>query len=397
MHETDVLGWVQAFAAITVAFVVVNKSIPLLIKLAYEKELYDKPDGVRKVHTSYISNLGGIAIFMAFSVALLFGGLANGLVGLPYLVGALLALFFCGLKDDLIGLKPKTKLLIEFIAASAVIFGMNLSITHFGGIFGIGDIPAWLSIGITAFTLIVVINSFNLIDGIDGLAGGVSAIASVIFSVGFFIAGDITFGFLSLSMAVISMGYLLHNFHPAKIFMGDTGSLVVGFLLAVFAIRFISLNGNPAFFETFGHNSVVIPIAALSIPLYDTIRVFARRIHRGQSPFTADSDHVHHTLLKMGLGQKRTVVYLYLVTILISLIAFAGSFLNPNLNLSLIILSMVLLLPTFGLKRKSLLMFGININRLLSPNKPVDTYNHLEVKNNKKIRQGKKEQKEVIQ
>lgn len=381
MIDVTLFHWVQLVAAIAFSFLIVYKSIPVLIELAYHKDLYDKPDGERKVHTQFISNFGGVAIFIAFTSGFLFSGFAQGLTGLPYFTGALLGLFFCGLKDDLIGLAPKTKLFVELIVAVAVMSGMGLMIDQFGGVFGINSIPMWLAIPVTLFTMIVVINAYNLIDGIDGLAGGVAAIASATFSIGFFYAGDLVFGIMSLTLMITSIGYLFHNFHPANIFMGDTGSLVVGFLLSVFAIRFISLNELPAFHEIFGNASVVIPIAALSIPLYDTLRVFARRIARGQSPFTADSDHIHHTLLRMGLGQRRTVLYLYAATIVITSIAYLSSSLNVNLSLIIVVFSMVLFLPTMGLKRKFALFFGVNLEYLLSPKKEVDMYHHLEVEN----------------
>lgn len=286
-------------------FFIVNKSIPLLIKVAFVKNLYDKPDGERKVHTDYITNIGGIALYLAVMASFMFSGLADQMPGLSYFAGASLILFFAGLKDDFIGLSPKTKLMVELVATSALVWGMGLSITHFGGVLGLHHIPVWVGIPITFFTVIVVVNAFNLIDGIDGLAGGVAAIAGATLSFGFFLAGDMVFGILALLLAVVAVGYLMHNFHPASIFMGDTGSLVYGFILAVLAVRFIGLAETNSFNTFFGNSAVIIPIAALAIPLYDTIRVFGRRIFRGQSPFTADADHVHHTLLRMGWGQKR--------------------------------------------------------------------------------------------
>jgi len=126
-----------------------------------------------------------------------------------------------------------------------------------------------------------VVNAYNLIDGIDGLAGGVAAIAGATLSFGFFMARDIVFGVLGMLMAVVAVGYLFHNFHPANIFMGDTGSLVIGFMLAVLAVRFIGLAGAHSFDAFFCNVAVIIPIAALSIPLYETIRVFGRRLLRG--------------------------------------------------------------------------------------------------------------------
>lgn len=326
MTDVSMLGWVKIIIAAGAGFFIVHRSIPLLIKVAFVKNLYDKPYGERKVHTDYITNLGGITLYLAIMTAFLFSGVANQIQGLSYFAGATLILFFTGLKDDLIGLSPKIKLIVELVACSALVWGMGLSITHFGGVLGLEQVPLWVGIPITFFTVIVVLNAYNLIDGIDGLAG-------VTLSFGFFMAGDMVFGVLGMLMSVVAVGYLFHNFHPANIFMGDTGSLVFGFILAVMAVRFISLAGAHSFDAFFGNSSVIIPIAALSIPLYDTIRVFGRRMMRGQSPFTADVDHVHHTLLRMGWGQKRTVLYLYSVTTFIVVLSYLFSGLNVNLNL----------------------------------------------------------------
>lgn len=333
MIDVSILGWVKMIIAAAAGFFVVYRSIPLLIKVAFVKNLYDKPDGERKVHTDYITNLGGIALYLAIMTAFLFSGVANQMQGLSYFAGATFILFFTGLKDDLIGLSPKIKLIVELVACSALVWGMGLSITHFGGVLGLEQVPFWVGIPITFFTVIVVVNAYNLIDGIDGLAGGVAAIAGATLSFGFFMAGDIVFGVLGMLMAVVAIGYLFHNFHPANIFMGDTGSLVFGFILAVMAVRFISLAGAHSFDAFFGNSSVIIPIAALSIPLYDTISVFGRRMMRGQSPFTAVADHVHHTLLRVGWGQKHTVLYLYSVTIFIVVLSYLSSGLNVNFNL----------------------------------------------------------------
>ena len=138
-------------------------------------------------------------------------------------------------------------------------------------------------------------------------------------------------------------------------------------MLPVLAVRFIGLAGAHSFDAFFGNAAVMIPMAALSIPLYDTNRVFGSRILRGQSPFTADADHVHHTLLSMGWGQKRIVLYLYAVTLLMVTIAYLCSGLNVNLSLAIVLLSSVLLLPTSGLKRKNGRLFGLDITAILRP------------------------------
>jgi len=138
--------------AAAAGFFNVYRSIPLLIKVAFVNNLYDKPDGKRKVYTDYITNLGGIALFLAVMTAFLFSGVAGDMQRLPYFAGATLILFFTGFKDDLIGLSPKIKFMVELIACSALIWGMGLSITHFGGVLGLEQVPVWVSIPITFFT-----------------------------------------------------------------------------------------------------------------------------------------------------------------------------------------------------------------------------------------------------
>lgn len=374
----------QLIGAAISAFLIVYATVPVLIKVAYLKELYDKPDGERKLHTDYIPTLGGIAIFIAFLISFSFSGFADAINGLAYFMGAITALFFCGLKDDLVGLSPNKKLLIECIAIAAIMFGGGALITSFGGVFGINEIPFWLSVPVSLFTAIVVINAYNLIDGIDGLAGGVGALAATCFSTVFFVSGNIPLAVMSLILAVTLVGYLFHNFHPANIFMGDTGSLVIGFALSFLAIHTLSLNTVEGFNAYFTGSAAPLVISFLALPLYDTLRVFMRRIKKGESPFTPDSDHIHHALLKMGCGQKRTVLYLYASAMVIVGVGFLTTSLNVNISIGLVVLSCLFVFPTGGWKRKIASVLGLDITKLIRPKKKVDLYDHLEVTNKKK-------------
>jgi len=374
----------QLIGAAISAFLIVYATVPVLIKVAYLKELYDKPDGERKLHTDYIPTLGGIAIFIAFLLSFSFSGFADAINGLAYFIGAITALFFCGLKDDLVGLSPNKKLLVECISIAAIMFGGGALITSFGGVFGVNEIPIWLSVPISLFTAIVVINAYNLIDGIDGLAGGVGAIAAICFSVVFFVSGNVPLAVMSILLAVTLVGYLFHNFHPANIFMGDTGSLIIGFALSFLAIHTLSLNTVEGFNTYFSGSAAPLVISFLALPLYDTLRVFMRRIKKGESPFSADSDHIHHALLKMGCGQKRTVLYLYASAMVIVGVGFLTTSLNVNISLGLVILSCLLVFPTGGWKRKIASALGLDITKLIRPKKKVDLYTHLEVTNKKK-------------
>jgi UDP-GlcNAc:undecaprenyl-phosphate/decaprenyl-phosphate GlcNAc-1-phosphate transferase len=349
----------QAAAAVAVTAVIVYKLIPLLVKVAYYKDLYDKPDGDRKLHDRYISYLGGIAIFIGLFTGFSISGYAGQITGFEYLSVAMIALFFTGLKDDLMGLSPNKKLTIEIIAALLIIFGCGALISSFNGIFGIESIPLYISIPFTLFTVIVIMNSFNLTDGIDGLAGGIGLIASLFMAAGFYAAGAAPLAVLAMITALALLAFLLHNFHPARIFMGDTGSLVVGFLLAFMAVNYIGLSEVNEFSAIYSNASAVLPIAFLAIPLYDTFTVFLKRIARGDGPFTPGKDHVHHQLLDMGFSQKQTTVFLYLVTILIGLLAISLAELNNNLILGVIVFFMLAFLPTNGFKRSLLKKLGI--------------------------------------
>lgn len=349
----------QAALALAVTAGLVYKLIPLLVKVAYFKDLYDKPDGDRKLHDRYITYLGGVAIFIGLFIGYSLSGYATQLQGFEFLSVAMIALFFTGLKDDLMGLSPSKKLAIELFAAILLIAGCGAMITDFHGIFGIDAVPIYISIPVTIFTVIVVMNSFNLIDGIDGLAGGIGMIASLFMAAGFYSAGHTPMMLLALFTAVALFGFLLHNFHPAKIFMGDTGSLVVGLILAFLTINYLNLSESLEYAAIYNNASVILPVAFLAIPLYDTLTVFMKRLARGDGPFTPGKDHVHHQLLDIGFSQKQTTVFLYLVTILIGLLATSLSGLNNNLILSVIVVFMIAFLPTNGYKRALFKKLGI--------------------------------------
>lgn len=345
----------QLLLACAVTFGIVYKIVPVLIKVAYIKELYDKPDGERKLHRHFVSSLGGVAIFLAFMIGFTLSGYADNLQGFAYFSTALVMLFFTGLKDDLIGLSPVKKLVVELSSAALLILGCNLLIANFHGVFGIHEIPFYLSVPITVFTIIVVMNAFNLIDGIDGLAGGIGAIASIFFAAGFYLSGHTELAALSAITAISLVGYLFHNFNPASIFMGDSGSLVVGMLLAFQAIQFIGLgavSGLTNSVTVSASTAILLPVAVLSVPLYDTLRVFIKRFLLKRSPFEPGRDHVHHELLSIGFSHKQVTLLLYLNTVVISVMAItAASYLNVNGALLAIIGSALFLMPTNGLKR----------------------------------------------
>jgi UDP-N-acetylmuramyl pentapeptide phosphotransferase/UDP-N-acetylglucosamine-1-phosphate transferase len=218
-------------------------------------------------------------------------------------------------------MSPINKLLIQLIASGLITIGQGIVIDHFHGIFGINEIPYFASIVLSIFTIIVITNSINLIDGVDGLAGGIGLIISLSFALWFNYTGQSGFALMAFALSGALLGFLLFNFNPAKIFMGDAGSLTVGFLLSIFAIKFISINSPISNFENKILSAPAIAVSIFIVPLYDTLRVFIIRCIKRKSPFAADRNHIHHVLLKIGLNHKMVCFTLYAISILFALTA----------------------------------------------------------------------------
>lgn len=308
--------------AFLTSLIAVIFAIPSIITVAKQKGLYDTPDH-RKLHINKIPRLGGIAIIAGFSIAVMIWGVPiEAVTRLQYMQAALIILFFSGLKDDVVGMSPMKKLSSQLLATALVVIGEDIRVTSFYGLFGVDSIPVWLSYGLSIFTIIVITNAFNLIDGIDGLAGGLGFIISVTFGLWFNFIDQVGWSIISFSLAGALLGFLVFNFNPAKIFMGDAGSLCTGFLLAILSIKFIEFN-NPSVQNYYKITTApVIAIAILIIPLFDTIRVFIIRALKRKSPFSADRNHLHHLLLNTGLGHKEVSLLMYIVNIVFVLIAF---------------------------------------------------------------------------
>ncbi|MEI6508015.1 MAG: MraY family glycosyltransferase [Bacteroidota bacterium] len=303
------------------ALLVVIFGIPSIITVAKLKGLYDKPNN-RKLHTEKIPRLGGVAIIAGFAIASSIWGIPDNMGRLQYLQAAVVILFFLGLKDDIIMLSPVKKLISQLFATALTIVGEDIRITSFYGLFGLYEIPIWASYALTLFTIVVITNSFNLIDGVDGLAGGLGFIISVTFGLWFNFIDQPGWSILAFALAGALLGFLVFNFNPAKIFMGDAGSLTSGFLIAVFAIRFIEFNSPLAENSYKLLSAPAIAVAILIIPLFDTLRVFIIRMMKRKSPFVADNNHLHHSLLRIGLGHKEVSLVMYIINVLFVLIAF---------------------------------------------------------------------------
>lgn len=276
--------------------------VPPLRRWALESGNVDHPDS-RKVHSSAIPRIGGIAIFMSFLFScLVFVDLVPPVRGI--LAGGLV-IFCTGLIDDIAGLTPKRKFLGEIVACLVTISVGDLHILTLGNLFGTGPIflPTWFAIPFTVFAVVGVINAINLLDGLDGLAGGVSVIALICFAILAFRNGNSQAMMLCISLLGALLGFLKYNFYPARIFMGDTGSLGLGFVLGFMAVYLTQM--------PFSKVSPMVPVLILGLPILDTVWVMSRRLLHKNSPFAPDQSHLHHKFLNLGFQHRYTVIFIY--------------------------------------------------------------------------------------
>lgn len=319
------------------AFLITFFAIPVIIQVAKDKKLFDEPDE-RKVHKNVIPTLGGLGIFAGFIIATLMGVPSAISSELQYFAAATTVIFFLGIKDDILVLSASKKFIGQLIAAGIIIKFGGIQISNFHGFLGIYEIPHITGTIISLFTIIVITNSFNLIDGVDGLAGSLGLLTTLVFGTYFFYAGQLTYAVMAFSLAGSIIGFLIYNFSPAKIFMGDTGSLLLGLVNSILVIKFINTAGNTA--SNFPIESApAIGFSILMIPLFDTLRVFGLRIMQRRSPFSPDRTHVHHFLLDLGLSHRMVTVTCVLVNITFIAMAFFMRGLGTTTVIGILLLS----------------------------------------------------------
>lgn len=322
------------FAGI-LAFLITLFSIPKIIYVSEKKNLFDNPDAIRKLHTRPISSLGGTGIFLGFIVSVLLTGNLSGVAEFPYYIASFILIFFIGIKDDIVEISAFKKFVGQSLIAFILMFKAHLLITDMHGFLGLTHIYTSFSFFLTFFTFIVVINAFNLIDGIDGLAASLGLISALVFGTFFLVNHDLPYAVLGFGFAGSLGAFLIYNFQPAKIFMGDTGSLLMGVVNSILVIKFISAGPG---YTAFSLSAVpAIGFSILLIPLMDTLRVFAIRILHRRSPFSADRNHIHHLLLDRGLMHK-TIVFMCIAA---SILFITATFLLQNIGTTLLITGLV--------------------------------------------------------
>lgn len=288
---------------------------PIVISVLKKAKIGDSPGG-RKIHKQFTPSMGGIAFVLASFVAVGIWGWQFPLPDIKYLIGAILLMFFVGLRDDMVELKASHKLLGQLVAVILVVIVADIRIKDLHGFLGLNELNLFFSYGFSAFVLLALTNSFNLIDGIDGLASSTAVIVLTALGIWFYGTGLESYALISFTFLGAILSFLVFNWHPAKIFMGDTGSLTLGFTLGALIIAFMENNAALPiedawkFIPTFSAG-----ITLMIFPLFDMARVFTRRISRGKGPMSPDKSHVHHFLLRMGLKHNQVTLILSAIQI----------------------------------------------------------------------------------
>lgn len=328
----------QTFTFFITAFLITYFAIPSVIKVASLRNLFDEPNE-RKLHTNTIPALGGVAMFAGIFFSILFWADNFNFDLLRWKILSLVIIFLLGLKDDIVAIDPFKKLVGLLVASGLVIVYGDVRIQSFHGILGIYELPYTVSVLFTLFVFIVIINAMNLIDGINGLAGGIGTIASIAFGSFFLFNGNMNAAAIAFATAGSLLAFLRYNFLDAKIFMGDGGALVIGFVMSILCTRFLNTSINIGGDEVQLLPTPVVALAILIIPLVDTLRVFSIRILNGRSPFSADRNHLHHQLLDLGLSHRRAAIVLYAANLYFILLTLLSLSLGTHMVLFLIIVT----------------------------------------------------------
>lgn len=291
--------------------------IPRVIYWSKSRNLLDTPDA-RKSHTIPTPTMGGIGVFVGVLISsiVMMAFMPDTFHEFKYILAAITLLFITGLIDDLKDINAFAKLGMQVVVAYiAVVAGIRIE--SFYGIFGIEELPLYLQYIFTVFLIVGITNAFNLLDGIDGLAGGIGVINSFVLGVLLWNIHVYDYAILAFILGAALFAFLQYNFNPAKIFMGDTGSLVVGFLLVVLAVKAIQVNAHLQIATLSIPNIVVLASSVLLVPVYDTVRVFTKRVLNKKSPFSADSTHLHHRFLKIGFNHRQTALIIYFLNVFV--------------------------------------------------------------------------------
>lgn len=322
--------------------------IPQILLVAFRKKLFDVPDE-RKIHQCAVPRLGGIAFkpVIFFSLALLAGvnmslghdeildELGRNANALFFCYCAILLLYLTGMSDDLVGIRYKAKFVIQILCGVMLIVG-GVWLDDFHGVLGIYEIPVWAGYPLTIFLTVFIINSINLIDGIDGLASGLCGIASLFFGLTFFAMQEYIYAMLAFAAFGVLVPFFYYNVFgnpekQKKIFMGDTGSLTIGMILCMLSVKLASCTSTPLMV-----NPMILAFSPLLVPCCDVVRVYLHRVKNGKNPFLPDKNHIHHKLLAVGMRQRVAMIAIVSISVLFTLFNILLSYYQVDINLILV-------------------------------------------------------------
>jgi UDP-N-acetylmuramyl pentapeptide phosphotransferase/UDP-N-acetylglucosamine-1-phosphate transferase len=361
--------YVSLLISFILALTLALYEVPIIVRIVKKLHLMDHPNE-RSSAVSSIPTLGGIAIFISFILASAIGLSRYELPEIRYILPAITLIFFLGLTDDIVNVPPFKKIIVQIAVAAILIFLAKIRITNLHGLFGIweiGEIPGFL---ITCFMIILIINSFNLMDGIDGLAAGITMLVAFAFGSWFFISGHYNYAILSITLVGSLGGFFYYNVYGVqnKIFMGDTGSLVLGTIISILLIQFNEFNIDQS--QPYALAAApAISFGILSYPLMDTFRVTMIRIFHLKTPFRADKNHFHHRLLILGLSHKQATFSIIGFNILFILAVFNLNQQGTLKIMAYIIIAIIIIvmIPAFVISKRKLIKTDDPVQQLLIP------------------------------
>ncbi len=340
------VNWItNDILSFAISLVLAGIIIPQILLIAFRKKLFDEVDE-RKIHKGVVPRLGGIAFVpsILFSLALvvgfnlrlggenIFGDFAGSLVPMYFMVCAVLLMFLVGMADDLIGVRYMAKFIVQILSA-LLICCSGMYVNDLYGLLWLTDLPGWFAFLTTAFVVVFVVNAINLIDGIDGLASGLSTVALVFYAVVFYKGGDFVYSMLASAAVGTLLPFFYYNVfgnakRQKKIFMGDTGALTTGMILVFCAIAVLHIDNGTFVVD---YNPVIVAFSPLVIPCFDVVRVYLHRVARHRNPFLPDKSHIHHKLLALGLNQRLALIVIMVWSAIFILVNIILSYyLNPT-------------------------------------------------------------------
>lgn len=323
---------------------------PKVLKIAITKDLVDNPSA-RKLQRRPIPNMGGAAVFFGIVIGLCSSPTIFNSPKAFMLIAAMLIMLYVGIMDDILNLTPAIRFAIEILIICWLMYANKASLDCFHGLWGIGNIPTYISVPLTIFACVGIINAINLIDGVNGLSSGFCFMASILFAIMFYRLGNTVMMVMAISAAGAIVPFFLHNVfgHNTRMFIGDSGTLVMGTMMSMFIISLLDKTPSSYIMAQKGVGLIPFELAVLSIPVFDTLRVMSARILHGRSPFHPDKTHLHHMFIDLGFSHTGTTISILSLNFMIIVAWFIAYKAGASIDLQLYIVLSLSFIFTFGL------------------------------------------------